>query len=318
MLIRYVAVIAFVVAMLPLSLSTSIAAKHTWPTCENFLNQADAQAAYDADTSDPFGLVKSRQGNGVPCEGTATFGTQPLVSCDALADFPDAQAALQGLLDQTAAGGDPYALDPDGNGTACDQASGKGGDAEPLDAPQSATPYDATNPTETTTSQPDAGKAKKTKNDGNTTSSTDSNPTSSTPPPSNTKSANPTQSSNTGNDVIVNAPTGSGESLEARLEARFAELEAQFAAFSGDDDTTSTGGPNTPVVISTAPPAATTPANASSSLSPTSTTSSGTGTTTAPPRGGHHHKGHGKGHGKHHKGHKHGKHHHNRGHHKHH
>ncbi len=306
MFIRSLAVIAVIVAMLPLSLPSQVAAKKSWPTCENFLNQADAQAAYDADTSDPFGLVKAKQGNGVPCDSIATFGTQPLVSCDALADFPDAQAALQGLLDLTAAGGDPYALDPDGNGAACDQASGKGGDAETLDAPQSATPEDAT-PTDTT-SQPDTGKARKVKNGGNASTSADTS-NSSAPPPSNTSSSNSTRSTETGNDVTVIASTGGDESLGARLEARFAELEAQFATFSGDDDTTANGGQSSPVVVTTSPPATTTLGTTSPST--TSTTSTGTGTTTALHRG-HHHKGHGK----HHKGHKNGKHQHK--HHQHH
>jgi hypothetical protein len=296
-LIRSLAVIAVIFAMLPLSLPTQVAAKKSWPACENFLNQDDAQAAYDADTSDPFSLVKAKQGTSVPCEGNATFGTQPLVSCDAVATDPNAQVALQGLLDHTAAGGDPYGLDPDGNGTACDQANGKGGDAETLDAPQSATPEDATNPTDTT-SQPDTGKAKKTKNGGNSTTSTDTG-TSTAPPPSDSS-----------NDVTVIASTGGDESLGARLEARFAELEAQFAAFSGDEDTTSGGGQRSPVVVSTSPPATT--LGGTSSL-PSTTGSTATGTTTAQHRG-HHHKGHGKGHGKHHKGKKHGKHHNKNGH----
>jgi len=305
--IRSLAVIAIIIAMLPLSIPTAMAAKHAWPTCENFLSQDDAQAIYDADTSDRFKLV-SKSSNGAPCQGNVTFGTQPLVSCDALASAPDAQTALQGLLDRTSVSGDPYGLDSDGDGTACDQASGKGGDAETLDAPQSATPQDAATPTDAT-SQPDTGKAKKAKNGGNTTG-TDTTPPPSAPSGTNNSNTPPTVTG--GNDVIVTTSTGggeSGESLDARLEARFAELEAQFAAFSGHDDTTSTGRQSSPVVVSTAPPATT---SAVSSSIPTSASSTGTATTTALHRG---HHGHGKGHGKHHKSHKNGKHHHKKGHH---
>ena len=70
-LIRSLAVIAFVIAMLPLSLPIATAAVSR-PTCENFLNQADAQAAYNADTSDPLGLA-SKSSTGSPCEGNIAF-----------------------------------------------------------------------------------------------------------------------------------------------------------------------------------------------------------------------------------------------------
>jgi hypothetical protein len=296
-LTRSLAVIAFIMAMLPLTLPTATAAKHAWPTCENFLNQADAQAAYDADPSDPFKLTA--KSSGAPCDGTVAFGAQPLVSCDALDPNPDARSALQGLLAATAAGGDPYGLDPDGNGAACDQ-SGGAGDTEPLDMPQSATPE--------ATSSPDTGKVKKAKNGGNT--STDTGATAPAPPPSDTTSSTRTPSITAGNGVVVSAPSGgsaaSGESLGARLEARFAELEAQFAAFSGDDDTASSRGNTAPITIPTGPSTTTTSGTGALPGLP-STTSTSTGATTAA-RHGHHH-GHGKGHGKHHKGHNNGKHH---------
>jgi hypothetical protein len=91
-----------------------VAAQTEWPNCENFRDQDEAQAAYDADRADPFALESSEPVNDVPCEDEPAFGTEPLVSCDALTDYPDAQQALQGLYDHTRDGGDPYGLDQGG------------------------------------------------------------------------------------------------------------------------------------------------------------------------------------------------------------
>src|SRR5829696_7315816 len=87
-------------------------------------SQSDAQAAFTADPSDPFGLDVDN--NGVACQTEERFGTSSLVTCDDLRDYPDAQPALQGLYDYTQAAGDPYTLDADGNGIACDAGDGKG------------------------------------------------------------------------------------------------------------------------------------------------------------------------------------------------
>src|SRR5688500_15698375 len=106
------------------------------PTCANFRYQSDAQAAFTADPSDPFGL--DGDNNGVACQTEERFGTTPLVICDDLRAHPDAQPALQGLYDYTRATGDPYTLDADGNGIACDDADGGGDgrdDREVLDGP---------------------------------------------------------------------------------------------------------------------------------------------------------------------------------------
>ena len=92
-------------------LPADIAAQPEWPNCENFLDQDDAQATYDADRGDPFDLASSEPVNDVPCEDEQNFGTAPLVSCDALTEHPDAQQALQGLYDHTRDEGDSYGLE---------------------------------------------------------------------------------------------------------------------------------------------------------------------------------------------------------------
>src|SRR5829696_1635425 len=110
-----------------------VAAQTEWPNCENFRDQDDAQATYDADRADPFDLESSEPVNDVPCEDEPAFGTEPLVSCDALTDYPDAQQALQCLYDHTRDEGDPYGLDQGGDpAIACD---GAGGDQDALDGP---------------------------------------------------------------------------------------------------------------------------------------------------------------------------------------
>src|SRR5687768_2768240 len=101
-------------ALLLNGLPTHVAAQTEWPNCENFRDQANAQATYDADREDPFDLESSKPVNDLPCEDEPDFGTQPLVSCDALTSYPDAQQALQGLYDHTRDEGDPYGLDQGG------------------------------------------------------------------------------------------------------------------------------------------------------------------------------------------------------------
>src|SRR5215207_6158537 len=108
-------------ALLFNSLPAHGAAQTQWPNCENFRDQDDAQAAYEADSADPFDLESSEPVNDVPCEEEPTFGTEPLISCDALSQYPDAQQALQGLYDHTRDDRDPYGLDQGGDpAVACD------------------------------------------------------------------------------------------------------------------------------------------------------------------------------------------------------
>jgi hypothetical protein len=45
------------------------------PDCENFLDQEDAQVAFDADPTDPLGLDEAGQGDSEACESDAAFGT---------------------------------------------------------------------------------------------------------------------------------------------------------------------------------------------------------------------------------------------------
>jgi len=80
-----------VTALLLSGLPAPAAAQTEWPNCENFRDQDDAQATYDADRGDPFDLESTEPVNDVPCEDEPDFGTEPLVSCDALTDYPDAQ-----------------------------------------------------------------------------------------------------------------------------------------------------------------------------------------------------------------------------------
>jgi hypothetical protein len=190
----------------PLMLGHDAAAQEQRPTCENFRYQSDAQAAFTADPSDPFGL--DGDSNGVACQGEERFGTTPLVNCNDLRDHPDAQQALQGLLDYTRAAGDPYTLDADGNGVACDGGAGEGArrdDREVLDGP------------------PERGGRDPEARDG--------------PAPDRRRNnqedldRSPPVTSRGPRVVVSTGALGTGETLEARLEARFAALEAQFAAF---------------------------------------------------------------------------------------
>jgi hypothetical protein len=190
----------------PHMLGHDAAAQEQRPTCENFRYQSDAQATLTADPSDPFGLDSDN--NGVACQVEERFGSTPLVNCDDLRDHPDAQQALQGLYDYTRAAGDPYTLDADGNGIACDGGDGAGDgrdDREALDGP------------------PESGGRDQETLDG-------AAPDQSRDDQENLDRSPPVTSR--GPHVVVNTGAlGTVETLEARLEARFAALEAQFAAF---------------------------------------------------------------------------------------
>jgi hypothetical protein len=190
----------------PRMLEHDAAAQEQRPTCENFRYQSDAQAAFTADPSDPFGLDGDT--NGVACQGEERFGTSPLVNCDDLRDHPDARQALQGLYDYTRAAGDPYTLDADGNGIACDGGDGAGArrdDREVLDGPPQSGGHD---PEALDGPAPDRRREDEEDLDRS--------------PPVTSR----------GPRVVVSiGALGTGETLEARLEARFAALEAQFAAF---------------------------------------------------------------------------------------
>lgn len=71
-------------------------AQMQWPNCGNFLDEDDAQEAYEADRKDPLGL--NAADDELACEeGEDPFGTRPLVSCEALDEYPAAHGALQGL-----------------------------------------------------------------------------------------------------------------------------------------------------------------------------------------------------------------------------
>jgi hypothetical protein len=182
-------------------------AQTEWPNCENFRDQDDAQAAYDADRADPFDLESSEPVNDVPCEDEPAFGTEPLISCDALTDYPDAQQALQGLYDHTRDEGDPYGLDQGGDpAVACD-GGGNGADAQdPLDG----TP-----------------RARR----GNDEEALDGPPSDRSRRDRDARNASPATTTD-GETVVVSAVSlGDFDDLEARLDARFAALQADFAAF---------------------------------------------------------------------------------------
>ena len=72
------------------------AAQDLRPNCSNFIDQDDSQVVFDADTSDPFGLDESNQGDVTTCQQSAgDFGTDlPLVDCSDLRDFPDIATTL--------------------------------------------------------------------------------------------------------------------------------------------------------------------------------------------------------------------------------
>ena len=74
---------------------TDASAQAERPNCENFLEQVDAQAVFDADPSDPFGLDSSGEGNGDACQDSEDeFGTASPVNCDDFREHPDITNSL--------------------------------------------------------------------------------------------------------------------------------------------------------------------------------------------------------------------------------
>ena len=87
-------------------------------SCSDFASQAEAQTAFDADPNDPYGLDLDL--DGVACETpfVVTAATpEPLngraVNCIDFAFQEDAQVVYDRIP------GDPYNLDPSGDGLAC-------------------------------------------------------------------------------------------------------------------------------------------------------------------------------------------------------
>jgi hypothetical protein len=159
---------------------TSNATAQQRPDCENFLDQEDAQVAFDADPADPFGL--DGNDDAAVCEQPeGDFGTPPLVSCDDLQDHPDiAEALYEHALDKY--GSDRYEL------AACIEQGDASTDPSAGDRPNQGRQRD--DPEVLDGAPPD-----------------------------------------TSPDIVIPVVSGPGQSLEARLRARFAALEAQFAAF---------------------------------------------------------------------------------------
>ena len=175
----------------------AVAQEQRRPNCEHFLDQEDAQVAFDADPDDPFVLDDNNDGEA--CEVGELFGSTPLVNCDDLRGHP---GIAQALYDHSLSryGSDRYNL------VACTEQASTVADPEPLDG-----------------DPPDFGG---------------------------------------GTIVVSTVALGTGETLEARLDAHFAALEAQFAAFEvraangfgrfpdSEDDATA-GGQGSTVVVST-------------------------------------------------------------------
>jgi len=90
-------------------------------SCSDFASQAEAQAAFDADPSDPNGLDLDL--DGVACETPFVVPAEPAatpetpngraVNCIDFAFQEDAQVVYDRIP------GDPYNLDPSGDGFAC-------------------------------------------------------------------------------------------------------------------------------------------------------------------------------------------------------
>jgi hypothetical protein len=154
------------------------------PNCANFLDQDDAQVAYAADPTDPFGLDEQGTGDGEACEQPEDeFGTPPLTGCDDLQGHPEiAQALYDHALRKY--GSDRYDL------AACIAQESPTETPAPVDVsaedPQGETPDVL---------------------DG------------------------PFPNAEDGGVVVTAAAIGTGETLEAALEARFTELEERFVAF---------------------------------------------------------------------------------------
>src|SRR5215208_3574425 len=97
------------------------------PDCENFLDAEDAQVAFDADPTDPFGLDGNNDGEACEQPG-GDFGTSPLVSCDDLRDHADIARALYDHA-LTKYGSDRYNLAScvEQGSTGTDPSAGNGG-----------------------------------------------------------------------------------------------------------------------------------------------------------------------------------------------
>lgn len=132
--------------------------------CVDFATQEDAQAQFDADTSDPDGL--DADGDGLACEdalpsaGTGEMMEEPTasVNCDGFAS----QFGAQQFFDFNATTEEQAILDPDGNGFACDGGTIEVGE-DPVAAPEQYTDEPiaeepvATAPSEPMTALPDTG-----------------------------------------------------------------------------------------------------------------------------------------------------------------
>ncbi len=171
------------------------AAAQQRPDCENFLDNEDSQVALDADPSDPFVLDEQGEGDGEACEQPeGAFGTPPLVNCDDLQGHPDIARAL---YDHSLRkyGDDRYAL------AACIEQ-------------------------ESTAADPPPGNGS---NGGGNGSGDGKNGGGQENDPEVLDGVPPDTSGSSG--AVGTVAIGPGETLETRLEARFAALEAQFAEF---------------------------------------------------------------------------------------
>ncbi|MFN8678199.1 MAG: hypothetical protein U0Z70_17590 [Thermomicrobiales bacterium] len=105
-------------------------------TCSDFLDQAMAQTALDADPSDPNGLDLDL--DGIACEtpfmtpAAPAAAPTPTPDSPAPRETPDVDCAdfafqedAQVVLDHVA--GDPYNLDPSGDGLACSSLPSRSG-----------------------------------------------------------------------------------------------------------------------------------------------------------------------------------------------
>jgi hypothetical protein len=212
--------------------------------CSNFLPAAEggqehAQAVFVAagglQGNDPYQLDLTGE-RGAACDG-ANLGSAPPATCQNFRAPEDAQALLAAT-----APNDPYGLDPDHDGVACD-----GGPITRPDPLASPPPSDPPATPQRGASSPKA-----------------------TATPTTTAAALPTVAAiaptpAAGTRVItIAAPLGTGQTLDDQLNARFAALEAQFAAFAqraqngfgalppSTGQTSGAGtGSTTPVVVST-------------------------------------------------------------------
>src|SRR5215204_696818 len=119
-IVRITALFALIGTVLAGSPLSVVAFQDSGFGCDDFLSQQAAQSQLDMDPSDPYGL--DPDGDGIACEdmqasGDADAGVaqEADINCD---DFVLPQMA-QVELDKDPS--DPYGLDPDGNGIACDE-----------------------------------------------------------------------------------------------------------------------------------------------------------------------------------------------------